>query len=48
MHIKDSLENGDIVPAGEGEGNIPYIIEYDVVKTIQTEPDYYEEITHDS
>lgn len=26
MHIKDSLENGDIVPAGEGEGNIPYII----------------------
>lgn len=26
MHIKDSLENGDIVPAGEGKGNIPYII----------------------
>ena len=26
MHIKDALENGDIVPAGMGLGNIPYII----------------------
>lgn len=27
MHIKDSLESGDIVPAGDGEGNIPYILD---------------------
>ena len=26
MHIKDALENGDIVPAGMGLGNISYII----------------------
>jgi len=26
MHIKDAMSNGDIVPAGKGEGNIPYII----------------------
>ena len=26
MHIKDSLANGDIVPAGDGEGNIEYIL----------------------
>lgn len=27
MHIKDSLENGDIVPAGDGNGNIEYILD---------------------
>ncbi len=27
LHIKDALENGDIVPAGEGAGNIPQILE---------------------
>ena len=26
LHIKDSKLNGDIVPAGEGAGNIPYIL----------------------
>lgn len=26
MHIKDSTKEGDVVPAGMGEGNIPYII----------------------
>ena len=26
MHIKDALPNGDVVPAGMGEGNIAYII----------------------
>ena len=26
MHIKDALPNGDVVPAGMGEGNIEYII----------------------
>ncbi|MBQ7986318.1 MAG: sugar phosphate isomerase/epimerase [Clostridia bacterium] len=26
MHIKDSLSNGDIVPAGDGDGNIEYIL----------------------
>jgi len=26
MHIKDSLASGDIVPAGDGEGNIEYIL----------------------
>ena len=27
MHIKDSLANGDIVPAGDGNGNIEYILD---------------------
>ncbi len=26
LHIKDSLKNGSIVPAGRGDGNVPYII----------------------
>lgn len=26
MHIKDALSNGDVVPAGMGEGNIAYIL----------------------
>lgn len=26
MHIKDALPNGDVVPAGKGEGNLPAIL----------------------
>ena len=26
MHIKDALSNGDVVPAGMGEGNLAYIL----------------------
>lgn len=26
MHIKDALESGDVVPAGKGMGNVPYIL----------------------
>lgn len=27
MHIKDAMENGSVVPAGKGIGNIPYLLE---------------------
>lgn len=27
MHIKDALENGSVVPAGKGIGNLPYLLE---------------------
>jgi sugar phosphate isomerase/epimerase len=27
LHIKDALADGHVVPAGEGIGNIPYIVE---------------------
>lgn len=26
MHIKDAKENGDVVPAGKGTGNVPYVL----------------------
>ncbi|MBQ5330623.1 MAG: sugar phosphate isomerase/epimerase [Oscillospiraceae bacterium] len=26
MHIKDALSDGSVVPAGKGEGNVPYLI----------------------
>ena len=26
MHIKDALENGHVVPAGKGIGNLPYLL----------------------
>ena len=26
MHIKDALLNGKIVPAGQGDSNIPYLV----------------------
>ena len=26
MHIKDAKENGDVVPAGKGMGNVPYVL----------------------
>ena len=27
MHIKDAMENGSVVPAGKGIGNLPYLLE---------------------
>ncbi len=27
MHIKDAMENGSVVPAGKGTGNLPYLLE---------------------
>lgn len=42
LNFTDSTGRGVVI------GNIPYIIEYDVIKTIQTEPDYYEETIHDN
>jgi len=26
MHIKDALEDGKVVPAGKGIGNLPYLL----------------------
>ena len=38
MHIKDALENGAVVPAGMGIGNIPYILEHYKGEVLTIEP----------
>lgn len=38
MHIKDALADGSVVPAGKGEGNIPYILEKYCGKVLTVEP----------
>lgn len=38
MHIKDATENGTIVPAGEGSGNIPFLLEQYKGEVLTLEP----------
>ncbi|MCR4616735.1 MAG: sugar phosphate isomerase/epimerase [Lachnospiraceae bacterium] len=38
MHIKDALLDGSVVPAGRGEGNIPYILSKYKGKVLTVEP----------
>lgn len=38
MHIKDALEDGTVVPAGKGIGNIPYLLKNYKGKTLTIEP----------
>ncbi len=38
MHIKDALANGTVVPAGKGNGNIPYLLERYCGEVLTLEP----------
>ena len=38
MHIKDALTDGTIVPAGQGHGDIPYLLEHYAGKVLTLEP----------
>ncbi|MCM1328635.1 MAG: sugar phosphate isomerase/epimerase [Ruminococcus sp.] len=38
MHIKDALADGSVVPAGKGEGNIPFLLENYTGKVLTIEP----------
>lgn len=38
MHIKDALTDGSVVPAGKGNGNIPYILERYKGEVLTIEP----------
>ena len=38
MHIKDAMENGSVVPAGKGIGNLPYLLEQYKGSVLTLEP----------
>jgi len=38
LHIKDALENGSVVPAGKGIGNLPYLLEQYQGNVLTIEP----------
>ena len=38
MHIKDALENGNVVPAGKGIGNLPYLLKQYQGEVLTIEP----------
>lgn len=38
MHIKDALSDGSVVPAGKGEGNIPFLLENYAGEVLTLEP----------
>ncbi len=38
MHIKDALSDGSVVPAGKGEGNLPYLLSSYTGKVLTIEP----------
>ncbi len=38
MHVKDALEDGSVVPAGKGEGELPYLLEHYRGEVLTVEP----------
>lgn len=53
MHIKDAMSDGSVVPAGKGEGNIPFLLENYAGEVLTIEPHLsvfsgFEKLEHDS